>query len=246
MNDNTLKEKLRCMGEIYTITNKVNGKQYVGQTICYSSSGRRYGYDIRFKKHIYNASIKLNNCRLIESAINKYGEDAFICEPILMCNIDYLNYYEDLIIKQYNTLNPNGYNLMTGGGNGRTHSKETRQKMSETRTGKIHKQSTRDKIGNAHRGRKYGNQYKQNISNTSKFRNMSEENLEIITKFMEDENIESLPMYLGFISRNSYGFMVQVPNNPTKQFTSKLLSLREKYDLALEHLQTINGHRSEE
>ena len=140
-------------GVIYIITNKITKKQYIGQSVNYLSNGKMWGSFKRWKKHVSNAINNTCECRLLENAILKYGEINFIIQDIIICNIENLNYYENVFIKMYNTLSPNGYNLMTGGGNGRIHSIETRKLMSETRTGKKHSKLTKQKIGDVQKGK---------------------------------------------------------------------------------------------
>lgn len=86
---------------IYKITNKLNGKSYVGQSIDIKR---------RWREHINNSSNSL-----IHKAIIKYGEDNFIFEILEECKRDYLNEKEIFYIKNLNTLYPNGYNLTPGG-----------------------------------------------------------------------------------------------------------------------------------
>ena len=55
------------MNEVYLITNRVNGKRYVGIT--------SRGYQERFKEHIHDA---LNGSKtILHNAIRKYGQDNF-------------------------------------------------------------------------------------------------------------------------------------------------------------------------
>ena len=58
-------------GVIYIITNKLNGKQYVGQAISYSSCGRKWGSLRRWQKHVSNANNNVCECRLLENSIRK-------------------------------------------------------------------------------------------------------------------------------------------------------------------------------
>jgi len=114
-------------GIIYKVTNKINGKIYIGQTI-HSLNKRKneHRYQSRntkrtdYHKHFYNA-------------IRKYGFDNFEWE-ILFENIEekYLDEYEIWAINFYNTYKY-GYNCTLGGNVGRGYkfSLESRQKMSK-------------------------------------------------------------------------------------------------------------------
>ena len=58
------------MGSIYKITNTVNGKAYIGQTIHDAEK-------TRIRDHLNGTG---NGSRLVRRAINKYGKDAFTYE----------------------------------------------------------------------------------------------------------------------------------------------------------------------
>lgn len=89
------------MGVIYKITNKINGKVYIGQTIQNPL--------VRFRRH------KAGNFA-IGNAIRKYGESNFKLEVIRECRCPAeLNVFERLYIKRENSMFPEGYNLMEGG-----------------------------------------------------------------------------------------------------------------------------------
>ena len=88
-------------GIIYKITNKVNGKSYIGQT--------RYTIEFRWKQHIH----KKDNT-YFHNAIHKYGIENFSIEILEECNINDLNSKEIFYIAKYNTFD-RGYNLTIGG-----------------------------------------------------------------------------------------------------------------------------------
>ena len=88
-------------GIIYKITNKVNGKSYIGQT--------RYTIEFRWKQHQH----KKDNT-YFHNAIHKYGIENFSIEVLEECNIEDLNSREIYYIAKYDTFN-NGYNLTIGG-----------------------------------------------------------------------------------------------------------------------------------
>ena len=90
-------------GHIYLITNKINGKQYVGQT----------ARDIwtRFEEHCKNSHIQYS---LISKAIEKYGYLNFDLREIEEVPLEKLDEREIYWIKYYNTYK-NGYNQNRGG-----------------------------------------------------------------------------------------------------------------------------------
>lgn len=112
------KKESQYDGYIYLIENKINGKQYIGQTLR--------SIDVRFKEHIRHSYTYKNNKRtknkILYKAINKYGVDNFICKELLQCHAssieslkDILNTKEIELISKYDTLVPNGYNMTIGG-----------------------------------------------------------------------------------------------------------------------------------
>ena len=88
---------------IYKITNLVNNKIYIGQTV--HPNKRWWEHQKRAKTHYDDYPIHL--------AINKYGAENFSFK-ILEWTEDYDN-EEARFIKEYNSISPNGYNLIDGG-----------------------------------------------------------------------------------------------------------------------------------
>ena len=94
---------------IYKITNKINGKAYIGRTVC------KKVYD-RWKSH--KSAKSGGGISAIKAAILKYGEENFIFETLHKASSENeLSELEAKIIKELNTMAPNGYNLTTGGEN---------------------------------------------------------------------------------------------------------------------------------
>lgn len=99
-------------GIIYTIINKINGKQYVGKT---TKDPKKYW---TWHKNCAQNGYK----KVLYDAIRKYGEDNFRFQ--IVKTLDY-NTYDKLntrlsdleiwYIKKYNSKVPNGYNLTDGG-----------------------------------------------------------------------------------------------------------------------------------
>lgn len=88
-------------GFIYKITNKVNGKSYIGQT--------RYTVEFRWRQHQH----KRDNV-YFHNAIHKYGIENFTVEILEECDYKDLNSREIFYIAKYDTFK-NGYNLTLGG-----------------------------------------------------------------------------------------------------------------------------------
>jgi len=93
---------MESFGIIYKVTNKVNGKSYIGQTTC--------GLDNRKRCHISDASTDRYNS-VFHRAIRKYGIDNFIWEVLEVCDtLEELSEMELHYIIQYNSLRE-GYNM---------------------------------------------------------------------------------------------------------------------------------------
>ena len=88
---------------IYKITNLINNKIYIGQTVHPNK---------RWKEHQQRAKTHYDNYP-IHLAINKYGAKNFSFEIL-----EWTEQYDDeeaRLIKEYNSISPNGYNLIEGG-----------------------------------------------------------------------------------------------------------------------------------
>lgn len=137
------------MGYIYKITNKMNGKVYIGQT--------KKTIEERFQEHLKKAKIHTN--RYLYDAMNKYGCENFIVSQIEKCPDNNLDEREIFWIAFYQSNNKlYGYNMTAGGGGGNTwinnpHKEETSKKLSQANKGKKHKMS---------------NEWKQNVIQANK------------------------------------------------------------------------------
>lgn len=117
---------------IYKITNKINGKVYIGQTINFTQRMRNH------KSDAYNPNSKSYN-KPLYCSIRKYGWDNFTKEIIedYTDKFDWqdLNEREIFFIDYYKSLiTQNGYNIETGGTQGernKTPTYEEKLKMSK-------------------------------------------------------------------------------------------------------------------
>lgn len=108
------------MGIIYKITNKANGKVYIGQTVQSMSA--------RWKQHISVWS----PCKYLSRAIKKYGADVFTIEKIDAADtVEELNAKEMFWITHYDSTNQKkGYNILCGGGSFGSLAQETKDILS--------------------------------------------------------------------------------------------------------------------
>ena len=94
------------MGYIYKITNKVNNKVYIGQTIR--------TIEERYQRHLSEAKRHTN--RPLYDSMNHYGYENFCVEQVVEASNDELNELETFYIAYYDSTNPTkGYNLTLGG-----------------------------------------------------------------------------------------------------------------------------------
>ena len=185
---------------IYKVTNKINGKVYVGQTSL--------GLKRRKSQHIIDVKNNKSNC-YFHNSIRKYGEENFTWMIIEKCKTkNEANLSEEWFIRYLNSYKPNGYNL-TFGGEGtlkRKTSQKTRERLSRGVKGwwdkkdsdyrrkwgeRISKQNTgkkrqpvsvetREKLRIANIGKKHSEEHKEKISKSLKGRVFSNEHKEKI------------------------------------------------------------------
>ena len=98
---------------IYKVTNKLNGKIYIGKTKQTLSKRKSAHY----KRVMENSPTNFHN------ALRLYGKDNFIWEILIECDDNIkLNEYEIHFINEYDTYK-NGYNMTEGGDGGITYKK---------------------------------------------------------------------------------------------------------------------------
>jgi group I intron endonuclease len=108
---------------IYKITNTINSKVYIGQTVQKNPKMRWYSHlaDARRGKKSY----------LLDS-IRKYGPESFVWEVIdVAASIEDLNTKEDYWLNYYRDQEITVYNNREAGGN-KTHSPESIERMKES------------------------------------------------------------------------------------------------------------------
>ena len=184
---------------LYTITDTLNNKVYVGQTVDFKRRWRDHQWLARNKQEQY-----------IHRAMAKYGSHNFVFGTIACCwTQEDANEIEKLLIQQYDSRNmENGYNISPGGdpawntglpkeqqpmygkkqsdyqkqrmsevhtGKKAPHSKECLKKMSEIFTGRILTEEWKEKIAVSNRGQIRTEETKQKISEASKNRKASEQ-----------------------------------------------------------------------
>lgn len=190
---------------IYCIINNVNNKKYIGQSINVEKRINRHKHDLINNTHVN---------RHLQRAWNRYSEDNFSFKVLELCSKEELDEKEIEYIKKYDTFK-NGYNMDTGGTNGRVISDETRKKISKNHCdvsgennpmyGKKHTLESKNKIRNNMRdvsgknnpmyGKKHTQETKDLISNIHKGKKLSSEHIQKLkdTKGSEHHLFKNYP-----------------------------------------------------
>ena len=145
-------------GYIYSVTNEINGKSYIGKT---NNLVRRW------KEHCYGSG----NTSILNRAIKKYGLEHFVFDIVAQIPFDSIEELNDVLkqleiyyISLYDTFK-NGYNA-TIGGDGTScyhHSEETKKKISKSNTGKILSETHKEKCRVANLGNHHSEKAKKAI-----------------------------------------------------------------------------------
>lgn len=139
---------------IYEIRNVTNGKRYVGSAMDFAK---------RWREHINALQRGAHHCLPLQRAWCLYGPGAFHFNKLIACSKDNLIMYEqaaiDALAPEYNVAPRAGSQL------GYRHSEATRRRMSESHPkdfrpflGRTHTKESRAKISESRRG-KGGGQY---------------------------------------------------------------------------------------
>jgi group I intron endonuclease len=154
---------------IYLITCKPTGKVYVGQ-----STGRT-GVAGGLKEH--KRALKWGRDSVhLQRAWDKYGEDAFSFEVILVCPPEQCDHWEDHFIEEFQSWKRDkGFNIRrSASGRGYT-SEETRQRLSLKKRQRRVTEETKARMSLGQKGRVHGEETRRKISEANIGRKMSEE-----------------------------------------------------------------------
>ena len=166
---------------------------YVGQTINPKERWWKHKNEAKnieslsYKSHLYNS-------------MNNYGIDKFSFEVIEECDCKILDERERYWIKELNTLEPNGYNILNGGRKlfgeenpfyGKHHTEDTKEIISKKNTGRKandEERKMRSEINkgcnNPFYGKRHSNETKRKIKET----NIAKGNYEKLSERMKLDN----------------------------------------------------------
>ena len=133
-----VKNKYEC--GIYQIRNIINNKIYIGSTKNFPNRWRNHKSDLNRNKH---------GNKYLQNAWNKYGNESFVFEKLLICDEKDLIMFEQKFIDYFKPCNrDNGYNLRELAESGPTKiwTDEERRKMSETKKGTKLSEETKRRI----------------------------------------------------------------------------------------------------
>jgi len=152
---------------IYCITNIINGKSYIGKSV---------NIERRWVKHKSYLQTGIHPNSHLQSAWNKYGEDAFTFSIIEECTESILSDKEISYISMFDS-KLNGYNLTDGGEgvSGMVVSEETRQRMSDANKGKRLSEETKEKISKSLKGKIVSEETRGKLAEASRGKVFSEE-----------------------------------------------------------------------
>jgi group I intron endonuclease len=186
-------------------------------------------------------SSQQSGCTALNSAIQKYGFEAFQKEILLEIHDKHLDDYERKLIDTLNTICPYGYNIRSGGKENSTHCAESWERMRRAKLGaknpnygKPRSISTKYAISQQKQGEKhhfYG-------------KHLTEAHKQALSQSHKQDR--ELPMYLVRVNARpkhytSDGYaIVNHPILPNRYFTSKSLDMFEKLHLAVAYLETGN------
>lgn len=174
---------------IYLLTNKINGKKYVGKS---KNDIVKY-WDEKYRR---KSALMIQSNRAIKRALKKYGADNFLFEIIddTSTTIEELNKKEIFYIEKYNSFGKNGYNMTKGGDGGDTlsnhpnkdeiykRSSETYKRLKRGWIGKHLTNDMKEKISESLKGRKIPEEIKKKISIATKGKIISDETKEKLRK----------------------------------------------------------------
>lgn len=155
---------------VYIITNKINGKIYVGSSVKVEQRWREHESDLRLNKH---------HSKHLQRAYEKYGISAFdfkILEEVSDSQklLEREQHYLDTLTPYQRDV---GYNNCRNAHNtlGFKHTEESKKKMSESRKGQKRSEETKNRISEALKGKQKSEEVRRKIGDAHRGKKLSDE-----------------------------------------------------------------------
>jgi len=166
---------IKVKSGIYKITNLVNGKVYIGQSVNLYKRFSHHMQDLRNKRHAN---------KHLQSAWNRYGEHNFNFEIIEICNEKILDMREQYWIKYFKSTNRKfGYNLEDGGNKNKHLTEEVKKKIGESNKGHKMPEEVKQKLRECHLGKPLSLEVRKKLSMANKGKHRTEKQKEMLRKF---------------------------------------------------------------
>ena len=145
---------------LYAITHRESGKQYIGSTNNFLLRWREHRSELRHGCHCN---------QLLQRAWDKYGEEKFSFDVIMICGVDNLLDWEQRFLDGFRP----AYNIalkVSSPMKGRKHTLDSRKKMSEAHKGYVKSPEHCARISIANTGKKasFATKQKMSLSRTGK------------------------------------------------------------------------------
>lgn len=152
---------------IYSITNIINNKRYIGQSKNIYKRWSKHKSELRNNKHANQH---------LQTAWNKYGESCFIFEVLEECSVDDLDTLERQYIAKYKANDRNfGYCFEDGGSLNKHCSEETKAKISKKLMHHLVSAEVIQKLKLSHIGKHLSEEAKKKVSEFNKGKKLTEE-----------------------------------------------------------------------
>lgn len=159
---------------IYLVWNQLDGKVWVGQS--------RDLYQ-RYKSHLSDLRYGRNS-RYLQESWNEFGSKAFKFEPLMLCDTDELNFWENYFMSVFRSFDREfGFNIKKlADGPGAT-SEQTKKRLSEIFKGRVVSAETRKKISD--RCKNPSEEVRKRISDGKKGKTLSLEHCQKLKEAQE-------------------------------------------------------------